>query len=119
MLSRLGSAASAVGSAAMYTAGAVGNVALGAATMVIGGADALPAKWYETPDGTVIVVDVLSCEQKGEDAAIPEGVPPTGTEDSDDDDFADAQEDEDAGPSSVCLCASLPVCRSGCVSICR
>ncbi len=95
MLSRLGSAASAVGSAAMYTAGAVGGAALGAASMVIGGDAATPSKWYETPEGTVIVVDVLSCEQKGEDAAIPEGLPPTSTDDSDDE-FADAQEDEDA-----------------------
>lgn len=105
MLSRLGSAASAVGSAAMYTAGAVGGAALGAASMVIGGDTAKAAKWYETPDGTVIVVDVLSCEQKGEDAAIPEGLPPTGADDSDDE-FADAQEDEDAAAAQEAAAAA-------------
>ena len=95
MLSRLGGAVSAVGSAAMYTAGAVGGAAMGGASYLMG-ADTAASKWYETADGAVIVVDLLSCEQKGEDAAIPEGVPPKGDGDDSDDEFADAQDSEDA-----------------------
>ena len=100
MLSRLGGAVSAVGGAAMYTAGAVGGAALGAASMAGGmlmGDAGVVQKWHETADGAVIVVDLLSCEQKGEDAAIPEGVPPKAADEDSDDEFADAQEDEDAG----------------------
>ena len=111
MLSRLGSAASAVGGAALSTATAVGGVALSTASTVGGAAlnaassrlygDAV-VKWYEAPGA--LNVGMVGCEQKGgellteqqpaEQPAEQEGVPPGG--DDSDDEFADAQEEESA-----------------------
>ena len=104
MLSRLGSAVSAVGDVAYNAAGAVGGAVTGAAGHLLGDAGAA-AKWYEQADGAVITVEVLSCEQKGGDVAIPEGLPPQAAED-DDDEFADAQEDEDSAAAAAAEAAA-------------
>ena len=89
MLSRLGSAASAVGGAALSTATAVGGVALSTASTVGGAAlnaassrlygDAV-VKWYEAPGA--LNVGMVGCEMKGGEllAAIKNHFDAPGTE---------------------------------------